>query len=142
MIGVCLGLIIFGLCVLVGLSLKRNAQKEYNNILEYDRFLLFCKTKMLSEKWRVDEVFSKYLADNISSYIKNIMEQKSLDKEVVEFWKTLGNTTYIMLEECFDNHIKIIKSRLEKAKKNYERNGQNYGRLGVIIGLLLFVLLI
>ncbi len=142
MLGVCIAIAVFGLCAYVGWACKHHAKIRCDRLQEYCDFLVVAKGRLLAEKCTIEEIFSDYVKRNNSMYIKDIFAGKVKNDDIVYFWKTLGKTQYSALEELFEKHALELGEKLKKGKEHYARNGSNYARLGVIVGLFLFVLMI
>ncbi len=151
MSGVYIGIAIFILCTFIGFYLKRCVKKDCRCVNEYVDFLDYSLEKISHERIPPEELINKFSESYKEGWIAKTGLSPDADgkpfssaeyKEIIDFWGSLNSTSFYELSDKFAAHRETFKTIAEKANKQSAEADKLYGKMGIIVGLLIFVLMI
>lgn len=141
-------LIIFLLCGLIGVMIKGYHKKRNKFYLETLSFLKKMKEEISFKKTFFKEIkkenlHSKELDVMISGkYSPESVLNKEEQQELQSYFKDVGNSSLSFEIENVDKALNYVEEKCKETKERYEKNGNLSVKLGFLVGIAIFVLLV
>lgn len=154
MTGLYCGLAFLVISSFVGWRLRRSYAVKQEIMEDYTEFLDCAKRKILSKKGGENSIFADFTAKKSSLVpeLKQALEGDSdslpsapsevCAREILTFWRGLRTVDYVFLEDYFAEHSAFSAAETDKRRKDSEKYGALYSKLGVLIGCLFLILLL
>ena len=140
--------IIFLSCGLIGIMIKRYHKKRKNFYLETLSFLRKMKEEITFRKTFFKEIknespHSDELEDMILGKIapESVLNNEE-QKELQSYFKDVGKSSISFEIENVDKALNYVEEKCKETKDGYERKGNLSVKLGFLIGIAIFVLLV
>ena len=130
-----------------GVKIKSYYKKREEVWDELYKFALFFKEEAIFNKTLLEDIFEKFhLSEELRQVKDGNFENLSIDGEdskwINEFFGSLGRLNMVLEIENIDRYIAKIRDRYEKERNiSHDRGGVSI-KLGALIGVGVFVLLI
>lgn len=154
MVGLYCGLAFLVISSFVGWRIRRSYLAKQSVMEDYTAFLDFAKRKILSKKGCENSIFAEFQSGKTSLVpeLKSALEEntdklpsapsEACAREVLDFWRGLRAVDYVFLEDYFAEHSAFTADETDKRRKDCEKYGSLYSKLGVLVGCLLLILLL
>ena len=138
--------VVSGCSVIFGVKMRSYYAKRAKLWDELYKFANFFKEEVAFKKTLIDDIYSKFnLSQELVSIKDGNYENLPFDESEIafisEFFDSLGRLGLTLEIENVDRYVENIKIKCNESKKVSESKGKTSVKLGVLVGVGIFVVL-
>ena len=138
--------VVFGCSVIFGVKMRSYYAKRAKLWDELYKFANFFKEEVAFKKTLIDDIYSKFnLSQELVSIKDGNYDNLPFDESEIafisEFFDSLGRLGLTLEIENVDRYVENIKIKCNESKKVSESKGKTSVKLGVLVGVGIFVVL-